>query len=882
VDGGGRTSDLQTNLPVLVVDDEAPIRAAVCQLLSRMGMQAVQAASPTEAIAALAGQRFALLITDLNMGSESGMDLTRHVGVADPELAVLMLTGVDDPQVAQEALELGVFGYLVKPFQLNELRIAVMNALRRRELEMARRRHLTSLEGAVAERTAALSRTAQELAAREGRFRALANSSPMGVLFFDRDGCGEYLNHRASQIFGRRMDEVVGASWFGFADPADRARLEEVVRSVIAGAPKATCEHRILHADGTSVWTAAHVGPVALDGQTVIGYVAVLEDIRFRKELEQRLNHQATHDHLTGLANRRWLEARLEFNLAELRGGWELGVAVVDLDQFKLVNDTYGHACGDELIVKVAARLTELVGSNDEVARFGGDEFVIMLKRETSQGSVRLAAEALHAALCQRVSLRDADVYLAASIGLAVTSDSQVGADTLLRNADIALHRAKDAGRNVVEVFDDRLRAAVARQLAVATDLRRDLERGTLHIAFQPQVDALSARVVGFEGLARWTREDGETVSPEEFIPIAESAGLIQQVDNLALTRSCEQLASWQRDHQLRRDVSISVNVSARQLNDLEVPRAVEAALSRSGIAPSSLILELTETVVMTDVRRAQRILERLRELGVRMAIDDFGSGYSSLNYLRQLPVDFLKIDRAFIAGLSDPMHQHRDQSLVAAIVAMAHHLGLTVVAEGVENRIQAEILRSMGCDMLQGFYLAQPMLPDSAELEAVMVSGSVSQPNAVAEALTPAVGPAEREPGRPQPSVGERGQVLVVDDDTVQRTAYRRVLERAGFTVRESATALEALAIVQAQAVDAVVIDNHMPGMSGLEFLVAVRADPRLAGLAVLFATGTSLREEMEAAARLGVTGQLMKPVDLDELVRCVGGICDQAKVPL
>jgi diguanylate cyclase (GGDEF)-like protein len=569
------------------------------------------------------------------------------------------------------------------------------------------------------------------------------------------------------------------------------------------------------------------------------------------------------------------LEARLEFCLSALEPGWELGVAVVDLDQFKLVNDTYGHPTGDELIAKVAQRLVRFSGPLDEVARFGGDEFVLLLRRGPTDDPVSLAAARIREAVTGPLSLRDVDVEVGASIGLAVTSTSAVSAETLLRNADVAMHRAKERGRNCLEVFDDGLRATVARKLAVSTELSAALRDSGLDVFYQPQIDLRTGELVGFEALTRWER-DGASILPDEFIPIAESAGLIHLVDQFCLTTATAQLARWRGAGLADPTLRMSVNISARHLADGTLPSLVESAMRDAGLEPGCLMIEVTETVLMTDVQRSQATLHALRNLGVGVAIDDFGTGYSSLGYLRQLPIDELKVDRAFVATLGPDRPRERSErrdrsaSLVAAICDIAHRFGMKVLAEGVETTQQRQVLLELGCDLAQGFLWAPALRASDPAVEQLL--RGVPLPHAPSpEAVTAvaAVGRAVDAAGVQShaPSV----RVLVADDNVVLRTAYRRGLERAGFEVVEAADGAAAVALAADPAVRVAVVDNHMGGVSGLSFLAQMRSDARRSGLTVIVVSGTSIDSELELAHALGADAVLRKPVDLQEITRVV-----------
>jgi diguanylate cyclase (GGDEF)-like protein len=419
---------------------------------------------------------------------------------------------------------------------------------------------------------------------------------------------------------------------------------------------------------------------------------------------EARLTRQAHEDALTGLANR---AGALEHLADALHGNGGDGVAVLflDLDRFKDVNDTWGHTVGDELLVAVGRRLSAQLRAGDLLARFGGDEFVIIAPRVSSpQLAIALAVRA-SAELGGDVDLGVCTTEVAASIGVVHVDAGHRGApEDLLRDADTAMYRAKDAGGAAISLFDDSMRADVARRLDLEGALRHVVERGELRLHYQPVVDLPTGGLVGFEALVRWERPGHGLVPPLDFIPVAEGTGAIVGIGAWVIDEGCRQLAAWDEQLGLDRSLTLAVNLSARQLRDRAVVDVVAAALARSGIAGSRLVAEITESVMLDDVVGAQDALGALRDLGVRLAADDFGTGYSSLSYLKQYPIDQVKIDRSFVSGLGSDAG---DEGIVTAILAMARALGLVVVAEGIETPVQRERLSELGCEHAQGYLFA-------------------------------------------------------------------------------------------------------------------------------------------------------------------------------
>lgn len=688
---------------MLAVDDDPAMVRLVGRIVERLGHRCETVRSGEEAVERLEAERFELLITDVAMEGLSGLELLDAARNQDDDLAVVVVSGVDDPRTAEAALSGGAFGYVVKPFEVTELQIAVSNALRRRELEIESRRHLRDLEAEVDRRTDLLRQTSHELRLQERRFRTLAQASPLGILYADELGAFAYCNSNAETLLGRSGEELAGRRWLDDLDSSGSDRLAEEVLAAASGASEGMCEYELRRPDGSTVWIRSRIAGALDDDQRHAGVVVLFEDIGDRKHLERQLRHRAGHDHLTGLPNRREFRTRLAEQLGNLATGRLLGVLLIDLDQFKLVNDTYGHEAGDQLIVNVAERLVECAPADALIARLGGDEYVVALGADRRE-QLTEAAEALRRELRRPVRVMGVELSLSASVGLGITSDPQATVTDLLRSADIAMHEAK-RHRDVVEVFNISMAKDVARRLALTSELRRAVDDRLLTVHYQPVVDTETERLVGLEALARWTHAEFGVVGPTEFIPIAESTGLVQEIDRQVLTAAVGQLGRWQSSGRVSPEVFMSVNLSASQLSNAALPGLVQQELQRSGVTGSSLCVEVTERALIGDMSRAVPILERLRSIGVRIAVDDFGTGQSALSYLGQLPLDVLKVDRSFVEAIGSG-----GVDLAEVIVDLAHRFDLTVIAEGIEECHQLARLRQLGCEMVQGFLTGPPV----------------------------------------------------------------------------------------------------------------------------------------------------------------------------
>jgi diguanylate cyclase (GGDEF)-like protein len=425
-----------------------------------------------------------------------------------------------------------------------------------------------------------------------------------------------------------------------------------------------------------------------------------------RKSLEEQMAHQAFHDPLTGLANRVLFKDRVEQAL--LRGNRyrrSLAVLFLDLDDFKTVNDSLGHAAGDTLLVEVANRLQSALRTSDTAARLGGDEFAILIEDTAGVADALRLADRIFEELAPPISIQGKDVLISTSIGVAFSDASREDADELLRNADVAMYTAKSKGKRCVELFEPSMYTAVLRRLALKADLQRAIDQNELTLHYQPIIEMASERLAGVEALVRWNHEQRGMIPPSEFIPLAEETGLILPLGRAVLQRACSQARLWLDT--LGVPVRVSVNLSTRQLQDPELVNDVAEALASSGLEPNLLVLEITETLLMQETDVIMARLHELKRLGVRIAIDDFGTGYSSLSYLRRFPVDILKIDKTFVDGLNG---EGEGEALVRAIIELARALNLQTVAEGIEEVSQLSALQLLGCDYGQGYFYARPL----------------------------------------------------------------------------------------------------------------------------------------------------------------------------
>lgn len=555
-------------------------------------------------------------------------------------------------------------------------------------------------------------RQASKLRATQERFEKLAGTVASGILSSQAGMRVDYVNQRCCDVFGVEAEHLFGLGWLELLHPDDAARAEELIAQVIADSSEAHMPLRIERVDGSVRWAEMHIS--AVPSARDIGFVATIEDVTTWRQLTQQLVVQARHDPLTGLPNRLALREQLGALLAE--GGQRVAVLFVDIDHFKDVNDSLGHSAGDQLLRVVGDRLRHCVRSTDLVARFGGDEFVIVLQGFDEPSRVDVIAERILSATRAPIDIDGHQAFVSASVGVVrvITRPGQehLDVDALLRDADIAMYRAKQAGRDQMATFDSVMRDEAQQRMSLNASLRRALDAGDgeLQLVYQPVIELATGRTVGVEALMRWDLPGHGAVPPTVFVPLAEETGLIPQLTRFALERSLEDLARW-RSTPAGADLWVSVNISARDLTDADLARTVASVLADRGVPAQALRLELTESAMMIDPLMADRMLSRLRDMGIGVSVDDFGTGYSSLAYLQRLPIDTIKIDRAFVASLG---LDRSATALISAIVAMSKALGLTVVAEGIESGTQVDHLLPLGTDLGQGYHFSRP-LPASA-----------------------------------------------------------------------------------------------------------------------------------------------------------------------
>lgn len=798
---------------ILIVDDELTNRKLLEALLQPEGYLTQCAADGAQALASIATQAPDLILLDIMMPGMDGYQLATLLK-ADPStsgIPIIMITARIDRASRLAGLNAGVEDFLTKPVDRAELWLRVRNLLRLKALGDLLKNHGAILEQQVQARTADLQ-----------RFRSAMDATADAILLLSRSSmCFVEVNATACTMLGHERAVLLrmGPADIGLV-PLDRMDAE--YDAIIAGGGDELIETRVQRKDGSLLQVEMHQQAQRFAPDWII--VCVLRDITERKEAQQRLHHMAHYDALTGLPNRTLFFETLKKTVNQAAdSGWQIAVLFIDLDQFKTVNDTLGHAIGDELLHQLGDRLVQCVRIRDTVGRMGGDEFaLILMLQDGQQGAVQVAnkiREVLHVPFI----LRGYEGGLTASIGITLYPDDALDPETLIRYADTAMYRAKHAGRDTYRFFTQQMNAEVSHRLTLEMALRRALEHGEFVLHYQPKVHIKSGRIAGLEALLRWNRPQHGLVPPQEFIQALEESGLIVPVGSWVINTACKQIGHWIGG--AIGPIQVSVNVSGRQFVEGDLNGDVLKALRDNGIDADLLELELTESSLMVNTERTIATLHNLKQRGVQISIDDFGTGYSSLAYLRRFPINKLKIDIAFIRDVTT---NPDDAALALAIIRMAHSLKLEVIAEGVETEAQLAYLRRNCCDQMQGYYFSKPLA--LAELELLLQED---------KRLTDGQG--EADPSH---------TVLLVAADAPLLASLQRLLRHDGYRILTACSAQQGFDLLALHSVQVVLCGQHMVNMSGTLFLDRVK-DLYPATFRIILAAHADLEAIMDGVNR-------------------------------
>lgn len=633
-----------------------------------------------------------IILLDLNLPDGAGIEVCQRMHQSAPHTPTIVLTNQTSVELGTKALREGAQDYLIKrevdgPLLGRAIRYAIERARVDRALRESEQRYALAVAG--------------------------AND---GIWDWNIRDHAVYFSPRWKGILGYSSGEIADQirEWFERVDQRDREHFDEAVNQHLEGLTGSfECEYRMVTKGGEVRWVLSRGLAVRDERNNVIRMAGSMTDITRRKQTEARLLHEAMHDALTGLPNRILFMDRLDLALRRFRRDAAKMFAVLffDLDRFKHINDSLGHAVGDELLAQVAGRILGCLRPGDTLARLGGDEFAIVLNDIGGPTDAIYVVERVQESLAQEFDIDAHTIYTTASIGIAVSSEIYRAPDDMLRDADIAMYRAKNSGQATYAVFDTYMHDQAMFQHRMETDLRRALDKGEFDIYYQPIITMETERVQGFEALLRWHHPSRGMVLPDEFIGIVEDTSLVVPIGWWVIERACHQIATWQRLFPVDPPLAMSINVSGKLFLTDDMAKRLAALLEDCGVSPTSIRLEITERVVMDHGDLVLSTLADLRELGVELHIDDFGTGYSSLSYLQRFRYDTLKIDRSFVQTMSEKVDS---SAIVEAIITLGGTLGMKVVAEGVETADQVKRLRSMRCPAAQGFWFSRPMHQDA------------------------------------------------------------------------------------------------------------------------------------------------------------------------
>ncbi len=694
---------------ILIVDDEQRMCLSLRILLEGNGWSILECGSGAEAIAILKSSHVDLILLDINLPDISGLEIMEWIATNDISTSVIVVSGDDNIDSAISALRSGAMEYIRKPYEPEEILHKVESILYRRHLEQSHSLMTSRLEHS------------------EQLHRFLVESSPDLIFTLDRSGCFTFINGRIESLLGYSRDELIGVPYttIVYEDDIDKARYAFTERRRDNRATT-NLELRLKRNDSYRNFKSHHIVTMLssigiyndncasrdLYPDCFMGTYGVARDITERKIAEETIAFQAFHDQLTRLPNQRLFRDRLEVAITHSRRhGGMVGVMFIDLDRFKIVNDTHGHAAGDDLLKTVAQRLRHCMRAVDTLARQGGDEFTILLPDLTRPEDASIIARKILNEFNIPFVVSGQKFYVSASIGIAIAPRDGDNMDTLLKNADIAMYKVKSRGKNGYEFFTPDMNVSYFKRIALENELRTAIDNSQFELYYQPQINISGVRIIGLEALIRWRHPVHGLLNPGDFIDLAVETGLVNSITDWVLGEVCKQLARW-RQLGLN-NLRVAINVSPGEFERDDLTQQITVHMQRYRLPADSLEIEITEKILLRDTPSVINRMKILREKGVRISVDDFGTCYSSLNYLRQFPISSIKIDQSFVHDLSE---EHRISPIIQAIIGIANGFGLHLLAEGVETHSQMDTLHKLGCNEMQGFLFSKPVSAQDVE----------------------------------------------------------------------------------------------------------------------------------------------------------------------
>lgn len=637
-----------------------------------------------------------IILSDYSLPQFNALEALHLLKELKVETPFVLYTGSLTEEVAVECMKEGASDYILKS-NLTRLPSAVLNAL-----EKDKSRQMKE------EAEAALRES-------EYKLRTLVASMSEGLLGVDSEDCIQFVNNCFCEMSGYSEKELIGTVWTRLLSEEDRYLIKQVNERRQKGISD-RYEISLRKKTGEKLWVIVGGAPLVNAEGGVTGSMGTFTDITERKRTEEQLLHDAFHDGLTGLANRALFMDHLRLTIERSRRKLDAAFAVLflDFDRFKIINDSLGHSEGDNLLKQIARRLESSLRPGDLVARFGGDEFTILLNELDNERDALRIAERIQEDLKSPFNLNKREIFTSASIGIALGTAEYNQAEDIVRDADIAMYRAKAKGKAQYQVFDQTMHKHALEQLQLETEIRQSLERNEFCLHYQPIINLQTNDLAGFEALVRWNHPTRGMVSPMEFIPVAEETGLILPLGKWILQEACRQLCKWQKYNSLASSLAVSINLSCKQFLQDDLAEQIIAMLEQTGLAPNRLKLEITESHILENMESSIAMMDRLRLLGIEISLDDFGTGYSSLSYLHRLPIDYLKIDRSFVGRM---VENKENAEIVRTIIRLAQSLKMKVVAEGIETAEQLEQLKRLKCEYGQGYFFSKPLKASAAAL---------------------------------------------------------------------------------------------------------------------------------------------------------------------
>ncbi|MCF6147151.1 MAG: EAL domain-containing protein [Candidatus Kuenenia sp.] len=692
-------------MQVLVVDDDPRMLESVKHLLENHRYSATIAGGGAQACQELLKTQFDLLLLDLNLDDISGYDVMNFMNDNSIKTPVIVISGNSSFASASKAIQMGALDYIKKPYDPEELLVTIKNTTTKKQLEEIN----TKMQ--------------RQLKKSEALHRYIVNNSPDIICVLDHEGRIIFINAKVEKFLEYKQHELIGKLYSEIVNAEDIERLHFFVKEKILHNP-GDCkpdkiEVRLVPKGSCSQcrFVELTLFPVELNSlgfrpkkrvtsrEKLFGIYAIAHDITERNEAKEYINFQACHDLLTKLPNRAFFENRGRLAIGRAtQNKCIVAVMFLDLDRFKIINDSLGHAMGDRLLQSVTQRLGACLRKHDTLSRFGADEFMLLLPEISTRENAEIVASKIIDIMHEPFMLGGQEIFVDASIGISVFPGNGETIERLIQNAEIAMYNAKGRGKKRVQFFDNKMNISSSNRLVLERDLRRALKNNEFEICYQPQIAIDTGRIIGFEALIRWNHPEKGKIRPCEFIPVAEETKLIEDLGEWVLGNACCEVREWIKKGYDR--IRLSVNISPMQIED---PRFVEKFLHILNICDfpgRNMEIELTESILMTDLERMAQILNQLHKQSITVAIDDFGIGYSSLSYIQKLPIHTLKIDQSFMQSIQS---ETDESCLVNAILAMGKGLKLNTVAEGVETMAQIKYLQNMGCDAVQGYYFGEP-----------------------------------------------------------------------------------------------------------------------------------------------------------------------------